>query len=178
MKKNEFISTKSHYNTIQFQSGSGIVMDVGGGVHDDAVDVTYSTRPDTNNFGDSRLKVGVGSGIIMGVGGGIHDEAVDVTYSTMPDTNNYTGSGLTVGEEVVTSTASSLMPSYSTSDINKFRGSSLLLGVGRGVHDNAVDITYSDKNDEKDEKIKDLEININLLNKQILEQKNKIFVLT
>ena len=54
------------------------------------------------------------------------------------------------------------MPSYSTSDINKFRGSSLLLGVGRGVHDNPVDITYSDKNDEKDEKIKDLEININL----------------
>ena len=56
---------------------------------------------------------------------------------------------------------------YSTSsDTNKFISSSLFMGVGGG------------KNDEKEEKIKDLELKVDLLNKQILEQKNEIFFLT
>ena len=124
MKKSEFTSSKSHYNRIQFQSGSGLVMGVGGEIHDDAVDVTYSTRPNINNF--------AGSGLTMGEVEGINDDTVDVTYST-------------------------------SSDTNKFTSSSLFMGVGGG------------KNDEKDEKIKDLEIKVDLLNKQILEQKNEIF---
>ena len=57
MKKSEFTSTKSYYNRIQFQSGSGLVMGIGGGIHDDAVDVTYSTKPDINNYGDSGLEL-------------------------------------------------------------------------------------------------------------------------
>ena len=102
----------------------------------------------------------------MGVGGEIHDDAVDVTYSTRPNINNFACSGLTMGE-VEGINDDTVDVTYSTSsDTNKFTSSSLFMGVGGG------------KNDEKEEKIKDLELKVDLLNKQILEQKNEIFFLT
>ena len=39
-----------------FNTCSGLVMGIGGGIHDDAVDVTYLTKPDINNYGDSGLE--------------------------------------------------------------------------------------------------------------------------
>ena len=86
-------------------------MSVGGGSGDEAVDVTYSTKP--NNPGipllqakiipvNSQTNLGVNQGIseagishtgsIMGVGEGIGDNAVDATYSTKPNTNMNIGS--------------------------------------------------------------------------------------
>ena len=83
---------------------------------DNAVDVTYSTKPDNINVlgqktfvtttttnaydlgmvqGSEGVMVETGSKI-MGVGGGVGDEAVDVTYSTKPD--NY---GLNIGQETI-----------------------------------------------------------------------------
>ena len=64
-------------------------MGIGGGIHDDAVDVTYSTRPNINNF--------AGSGLTMGEVEGINDDTVDATYSTSSDTNKFTSSSLFMG---------------------------------------------------------------------------------
>ena len=92
---------------------SGSVIRVGGGgVGDDAVDVTYSTKPNNNivlragalttttttTTTTERYGMGMGlgqisgeettvsaTGNVMSVGGGAGDEAVDVTYSTKQD---------------------------------------------------------------------------------------------
>ena len=71
---------------------TGSVMGVGGGIGDDAVDVTYSTKPDQAIVGtglgqttQTTTTTTTTTGNIMGVGGGVGDNAVDVTYSTKPD---------------------------------------------------------------------------------------------
>ena len=69
---------------------TGSVMGVGGGIHDSAADVTYSTKPDigvgATTTTTTQYGTGVGyatTGSVMGVGG-VHDYAADVTYSTKP----------------------------------------------------------------------------------------------
>jgi hypothetical protein len=135
------------------------VMSVGGGSGDEAVDVTYSTKP--NNPGiplsqakiitvNSQTNLGVNQGIseagishtgsIMGVGEGIGDNAVDVTYSTKPNTNMNIGSP----------TYNTITTEFSTqgreiSQIGVTSTSGSVMGVGGGVGDDAVDVTYSTK---------------------------------
>ena len=102
-------------------------MGVGGGIGDAAVDVTYSTKPDSQTL--NTLNYGTGSystssyefspvgvenvgltttggnavvnttGNVMGFGAG-GDSAIDVTYSTKPDN----GVGLTTGALTTTTT--------------------------------------------------------------------------
>jgi hypothetical protein len=82
----------------------GSIIGVGGGVGDDAADVTYSTKPNNpfaSNIGNVNVKkitttttttqYGGGAGSVIGVGGGIGDNAVDVTYSTKPNNQSTLG---------------------------------------------------------------------------------------
>ena len=92
------ITSLGGMTTSQISGAVGNVMGVGGSFGDNAVDVTYSTKPN-NPFASSVRKVttttttqyggegamNVGGGSIMGVGGGVEGNAVDVTYSTNPD---------------------------------------------------------------------------------------------
>ena len=84
--------------TLQTIGTTGSIMGVGGGIQDNAVDVTYSTKPDaglgatatttttTTQYGLGATGVGYATtGRIMGVGGGVQDYAADVTYSTKPE---------------------------------------------------------------------------------------------
>ena len=127
--------------------GIGTTLGVGGGIGDNAVDVTYSTKPSNQNINigtgvfastsngynlginqNTGLGVGGAMGSIMGVGGGVQDNAVDVTYSTKPNalvgTGGYaTTSAFSVGQGTTGS----------------------IMGVGGGVQDSAVDVTYSTK---------------------------------
>ena len=133
------------------------VMSVGGGVGDDAVDVTDSTKPDNkvaslgvSNYNQTTTEInstqnvvssgGIIStgGSVMGVGGGIGDNAVDVTYSTKP--NNPFASEV---RRVTTTTTTS---QYGAGAMNIGGGS--VMGVGGGVGDNAADVTYSTKPDQ------------------------------
>lgn len=139
--------------SINVKKLSGTVMSVGGGVEDDAVDVTYSTKPENkiNSIGTQKLTTRtsqhsfvVGQGTIegvydenvMGVDRRVGDEAADVTYSTKPDINNMELSSQT--------NISGLNTVGQTSRIIS-QGS--IMGVGGGVGDEAVDVTYSTKPD-------------------------------
>ena len=106
--------------------GNELVMTVGGGAEDDAVDVTYSSN--TGNLGAAAAKTtttttttrteygfgqnqggviqGDGAGLIMGVGGGIEDNAVDVTYSTT------TGEAMGAGAAQTTTTTTTTRTQY------------------------------------------------------------------
>ena len=91
------LTTLGGMTTSQISGAVGSVMGVGG-FGDNAVDVTYSTKPNnpfasevrrvtttttTSQYGAGAMNVGGGS--VMGVGGGVGDNAADVTYSTKPD---------------------------------------------------------------------------------------------
>ena len=94
----------SSLNQINSSVENGNLMGVGGGIGDDAEDVTYSTKPNNPFAQNSNMKVKVKKvtetttiqyenepGHVMGVGGGFGDDADDVTYSTKPNnqTTNY-----------------------------------------------------------------------------------------
>ena len=132
-------------------------MGVGGGIGDAAVDVTYSTKPDSQTL--NTLNYGTGSystssyefspvgvenvgltttggnavvnttGNVMGFGAG-GDSAIDVTYSTKPDN----GVGLATGALTTTTTTTA-----TTGNV---------MGFGSGG-DNAIDVTYSTKPDNQ-----------------------------
>ena len=131
------------------------VMSVGGGVGDEAADVTYSTKPDNKGVPLSQTKiteintkynVGIGQGMssgaishtgsIMSIGGGAGDNALDVTYSTKPNRNISLGS-----------------PTYNTitkefaSQGREVSQTENVLGVGGGIGEDAVDVSYSTKPD-------------------------------
>ena len=147
--------------------GAGLVMSVGGGAEDDAVDVTYSSNTG-NNLGAAAAKTtttttttttqyglgqaqggiieGDGAGLVMGVGGGIEDNAVDVTYSTKTD------QGIGLGGAKTTTTTTTTKTEYGLGQgegqIIQGDGAGLVMGVGGGIEDNAVDVTYSTKTNE------------------------------
>ena len=138
--------------------GNGLVMGVGGGIEDNAVDVTYSTKTGeqgvaganttttttttTTQYGlggdQGQIIQGEGSGLVMGVGGGVEDNAVDVTYST-----HTTGLGAAAAKTTTTTTTTQYNLGQTEGQIIQGEGSGLVMGVGGGVEDNAVDVTYS-----------------------------------
>ena len=149
------------------------VMGVGGGVGDDAVDITYSTKPDnpnynvgsfgfqtngaefqtsstgfqTTGFQTSTTEFATSSsatGSIMGVGGGVGDNAVDVTYSTKPD--NKFAKVRTITTKTTTTGGYGVGFGQNTSTTQISTGGTVM-GVGGGVEDQAVDVTYSTKPD-------------------------------
>ena len=133
-------------------------MGVGGGVGDAAVDVTYSTKPDTQPQTLNTLNYATGSystasyefgsggvqnvgltttqgnaminttGSVMGFGAG-GDNAIDVTYSTKPDN--------TLGFTTTTGAVTTTTNTATTGGV---------MGFGAGG-DNAIDVTYSTKPD-------------------------------
>ena len=155
-------------NLEEMKSQQENVMGVGGGFGDDAVDITHSTKPDNPNYNMGSFgfqtngtefqtsttgfqttttefaTTSSSTGSIMGVGGGVGDNAVDVTYSTKPDnkfakvrsitTKTTTAWGYGVGFGQNTSTT-------------KITTGGTVMGVGGGVEDQALDITYSTKPD-------------------------------
>ena len=141
------------------------VMSVGGGEGDAAVDVTYSTKPDIKGMSSGGgVQVGTGiftsintqvdprllnaPGSVMGVGGGIGDEAVDVTYSTKPD-NKISTLGSPTYNTITTeySTASGGVTTVGVGGAGVISSSGSVMGVGGGIGDEAVDVTYSTKPD-------------------------------
>ena len=121
-------------------------MGVGGGIGDNAADITYSTRPGAQVLGTTGINKTVvtttqtqttpniiGTGSVMGVGGGIGNNAPDVTYTTRPGAQVLGTTG--INKTVVTTT-------QTTPNVVGI-GSGSVMGVGGGIGDNAVDITYS-----------------------------------
>ena len=150
------------------QGQNGLIMGVGGGVQDDAVDVTYSsntgnqmglgagalgkttTKTTTTttkyNLGQTQGQIiqGDGNGLIMGVGGGIQDDAVDVTYSSNTGQNlGAAGAKTTTTTTTTKTTQYGLGLGQSQGQIVQGEGNGLIMGVGGGIQDNAVDVTYS-----------------------------------
>ena len=158
--------------TFQTTSQGGLIMGVGGGVGDDAPDVTFSTKNnDGTTFGTTKTTTTTtttqyglgqtqgtgletttnalqyaqngGEGLIMGVGGGVEDNAVDVTYSI--NTGMSAGTQGAMGK--VTTTTTTTRTQYglgqTQGQIVQGEGSGLVMGVGGGIEDNAVDVTYS-----------------------------------
>ena len=169
--------------TFQTTSQGGLVMGVGGGVGDEAQDVTFSTKNiDGTAFGTTKTTTTTtttrygytqnqgagltttsssyqmgqagGEGLVMGVGGGVQDDAVDVTYST--NTGMKTG-----GQGTMTTTTTTTRTQYGLGQTQgqiiqgegqviqgegqmiQGEGAGLIMGVGGGVQDDAVDVTYS-----------------------------------
>ena len=117
---------------VPFEAGttesSGVVMGVGGGVLDNAPDVTFSTRnADGTAFGTMKttttttttqygmggqsgmvanyqLGQGADGGVIMGVDGGVQDDAADVTYSTKTGMEGGLGAAAALGQTTTTTT--------------------------------------------------------------------------
>ena len=159
---NQYTTFSQGSNSVQSYQG-GNVMGVGGGIGDNAVDVTYSTKTDNiNALGGTTYKtastssngiIGLGqttqttnittTGNLMGVGGGVGDNAVDVTYSTKP--NNITALGGTT--YTTTSTASNGIIGLGQTTQTTSTTTGNIMGVGGGILDNAVDVTYSTKPD-------------------------------
>ena len=137
--------TISTYRGVGFQQ-TGSIMGVGGGIGDNAADITYSTRPGGQVLGTTGINKTVvtttqtqttpniiGTGSVMGVGGGIGNNAPDVTYTTRPGAQVLGTTG--INKTVVTTT-------QTTPNVVGI-GSGSVMGVGGGIGDNAVDITYS-----------------------------------
>jgi len=160
--------------TFQTTSQGGLVMGVGGGVGDEAQDVTFSTKNiDGTAFGTTKTTTTTtttryeygqnqgaglattsssyqmgqagGEGLVMGVGGGVQDDAVDVTYSS--------NTGLKAGGQgTMTTTTTTTRTQYGLDQgqtiqgegqVIQGEGAGLIMGVGGGVQDDAVDVTYS-----------------------------------
>ena len=159
------LTTSSAQYQIGQGAGDGLVMGVGGGNYDDAVDITYSSKTGTNagagagaqtmgqttttttttqyNLGQTQGQIiqGDGSGLVMGVGGGNYDDAVDITYSSKTGQNV----GATTAKTTTTTTTTQYNLGQTQGQIIQGDGANLVMGVGGGVHDDAVDITYSSK---------------------------------
>ena len=90
-----------------------------------------------------------GGGIVMGVGGGVGDEAQDVTFST----NNIDGTAFGTTKTTTTTTTThyglgqtqgtGLATTSASYQFGQAGGEGIVMGVGGGVEDNAVDVTYS-----------------------------------
>ena len=197
---------------IQGSATEGSVMGVGGGVHDEAVDVTYSTKPDkptmaqgalqtttttstteyglggaeidmtqgadlgatignTINLGTTTTNMEFGAttttestGYEFGAGEGAaiettgvegYDANVQIGEGAGLEVNQYGTAGLetyTGGEAMTTTTTTTtqygmgMETGTATTEGAAFSGS--VMGVGGGVHDEAVDVTYSTKSDQ------------------------------
>ena len=113
------ITTESNYivrNNPQYV-GQGSIIGVNNQFGDNAIDVTYSTKPNNNTqliMGNNINNLQV-QGSIMGVNGRVGDNAADVTYSTKPNIST------------------------------QYDIQGGLMGVNGGIGDNAVDVTYSTK---------------------------------
>ena len=157
------------------QGQNGLVMGVGGGVQDDAVDITYSsntknqvgtgaaqalgqTTTTTTTTTRTQYELGQnqgqiiqrdGNGLVMGVGGGIQDDAVDVTYSS--NTGKGLGAAAAKTTNIITTTTNNINDmqksqfelGQSQGIFYKGKEGEVILGVGGGVQDDAVDVTYS-----------------------------------
>ena len=197
---------------IQRSATGGSIMGVGGGVHDEAVDVTYSTKPDkptmaqgalqtttttstteyglggaeidmtqgadlgatignTINLGTTTTNMEFGAttttestGYEFGAGEGAaiettgvegYDANVQIGEGAGLEVNQYGTAGLetyTGGEAMTTTTTTTtqygmgMETGTATTEGAAFSGS--VMGVGGGVHDEAVDVTYSTKSDQ------------------------------
>ena len=145
------------YGLGQTQEG-GLLMGVSDGVQDNAVDVTYSsntgmntgagattqmtTTTTTTQYGlsgtEGQIVQGDGNGLVMGVGGGVEDNAVDITYSS--NTGNL-GAAAAKTTTTTTTTTTQYGLGSTQGQIVQGDGNGLVMGVGGGVEDNAVDIT-------------------------------------
>ena len=102
-RANNTIITKYNKSSIGEQgvrqiSTSGGIMGVGGGIYDEAEDVTYSTKPDKKattrqysiGYGNPSSGIGVvnTTGNALGIGGGMKNKTPDVIYSTKQNNVN------------------------------------------------------------------------------------------
>ena len=168
--QNSIPMTTTGVTQITNNPSGGLLMGVGGGVGDKAQDVTFSTRNlDGTAFGTTKTttttttthynlgqtegqgltttyQFGQGqNGLVMGVGGGVEDNAVDVTYSTK--TGNELGAAAALGKTTTTTTTTTTQYGLGQTQgqIVQGDGNGLVMGVGGGIEDNAVDVTYSTK---------------------------------
>ena len=159
-------TTSTQYQMGQGE-GNGLIMGVGGGVLDDAADVTYSTKSGMNTVGQGlmgqttttttttytqsglgqtqgQIIQGDGSGLVMGVDNRVQDDAADVTYSSK------TGQkiGTTTAKTTTTTTTTQYNLGQTQGQVIQGDGAGLIMGVGGGTLDDAVDVTYSTKTDK------------------------------
>ena len=140
---NDYISTNAVPNNIIgtdiINNGNmqGTVMGVGGGAGNSAVDVTYSTKP--NSFEDGKydlttyeFNVGDKQGILN------HDKAL----GSVMNNQNIMGVGGGAGDAQTVTTTTTTTTKYETG-----QNMGNVMGVG-GVGDSAVDVTYSTKGNE------------------------------
>ena len=152
---------QSQENLEEMMPQQGNVMGVGGGVGDDAVDVTYSTKPDNQNYNLGSIGFQTNTtgfqasttefattssttGSIMGVGGGVGDNAVDVTYSTKPDNKFAKVRSITTKTTTTSGYGVGFGQNISSTQVST---GGTVMGIGGGVEDQAVDVTYSTKPD-------------------------------
>ena len=86
-----------------------------------------------------------GSGMVMGVGGGVEDQAQDIAYSSNTGMRAGAGAAAALGKMTTTTTTTETKYNLGQTQgqIIQREGGGVVMGVGGGVEDNALDATYS-----------------------------------